>query len=302
MPELTMIFPPVSADGAAKTAPSSAAPARPSWRSGDVARGGERPLAAGRPAAGKASQDPTSRDELAEESTPRDPSGREFQQTQWSLVLRAGAASPDALRELCEAYRAPLQAFARRIEPDPERADNVVQGFLARILEQKVVGKADPARGRFRAFLRKALRNYAINVHNAETAEKRGGRASYDEPDFDALASEEPGADRLYDRAWARALLDRALARLRDEQMARPDKGAVFEALCERLEGEDDGATLSEAAERLGKTEGAVKLTLFRLRRRYFDLVRAEVAATVAQPEDVDAELDDLRAALRDDG
>lgn len=301
MPELTIIFAPVGADCADETSPP-AAPARSGRRGPAGARGSAGFPAAGRPAANATGEAPTNRGELAQDSTPADPGGREFQPTQWSLVLRAGAASPEALRELCEAYRAPLQAFARRIESDPDRADNVVQGFLARILEQKVVGKADPTRGRFRAFLRKALRNYAINVHDAETAEKRGGRASFDEPDFDALASEEPGADRLYDRAWARALLDRALARLRDEQRARPDRGAVFEELCERLEGEDDGATLVESARRLGKTEGAVKLSLFRLRRRYFDLVRAEVAATVAHPEDVDAELGDLRAALRDDG
>ena len=139
MPELTMIFAPVGADGADETALPSAAPARSSRRSADVARGSAGLPAAGRAAAGKAHLAPTSRDEPAQGTTPQDPSGREFQPTQWSLVLRAGAASPEALRELCEAYRAPLQAFARRIEPGTYRlvAGNKQIGWIYQDVEIK---------------------------------------------------------------------------------------------------------------------------------------------------------------------
>jgi RNA polymerase sigma factor (sigma-70 family) len=238
------------------------------------------------------------RAKVAPVPAPIKPSGGQFPTTIWTLVS-AGAASPAARRELCEAYHQPLLAFARRLEGDPQRADDLVQGFLTSILEQKVVAKADPARGRFRAFLRQALRNYASNVRRAEHAEKRGGKASFVEPAEGELASETLAADLLYDRAWARALLDRALARLRDQRRARPDSWAVFEALSDRLEGDDDGAPLLDVAAKLGMSEVAVKVSLFRLRRRYFDLVRAEVGATVGGPEDVDPELCSLRAALR---
>ncbi len=301
-PQLTLFLAPAGADWSNDTGPRSAVRPRSLRRSLAGADGSAEIPAVDRPPMDAADEASAVRAKLPRGARPMEPKGRGFDETKWSLVLRAGAAAPGALQELCRAYRAPLQAFALRIERDPERAEDVVQGFLTHVVEQNMIGAADPARGSFRAFLRKALRNYAINVDRAGKARKRGGEASFAEPDFDALVSDDPAADRLYDRAWARALLDRALARLRDEQRARPDKGAVFEALCERLEGDDDGATLLEAAKRLGKTEGALKLSLFRLRRRYFDLVRAEVAATVPGPEDVDPELRNLRSALRGDG
>jgi RNA polymerase sigma-70 factor (ECF subfamily) len=232
---------------------------------------------------------------------PMKPGGRDFPTTKWTLVC-AGAASPAALQELCADYHGPLLAFARRLELDPQRAEDLVQGFLIRILEQKVVDKADRAQGRFRTFLRQALRNHAINLHHAEKAEKRGGKVTFVEPAEGEIASEALAADRLYDRAWARALVDRALARLRDERRSLSGNPAVFEALADRLEGDDDGATLLEVASKLGMSEVAVKVALFRLRRRYFDLVRAEVGATVERPEDVDPELRSLRAALRGEG
>jgi RNA polymerase sigma factor (sigma-70 family) len=295
-PDPDPILAPFSAECADDTAPTSAVRQRSGTKSLAVERDRAETTAICRPAADVADEAPANRDKLVRRTTPMEARGRGFEKTKWSLVLRAGAASPEALRELCEAYRAPLQAFARRIEFDPERADDVVQGFLTRILEQKVVDKADPARGSFRSFLRQAMRNYAINVHRAEAR-----WASFDELDSDRHASKALAADRLFDQACARALVDRALARLRAEQRIRADKGAVFEALSERLEGDDDGTTLIEAARKLGKNEGALKVALFRLRRRYFDLVRAEAAPTVEHPEDIDAELRALRAALRGD-
>jgi RNA polymerase sigma-70 factor (ECF subfamily) len=227
-----------------------------------------------------------------------------FQETRWSLVLRASGdpteASRSALELLCRAYRAPLQAFARRIEADPSRAEDLVQDFLAHLMEPGALSAADPARGRFRTFLRSALRYHAINAHHARTAQKRGGGARFVDADPDQLAGSTPSLDRLYDRLWAQAVLDRALARLHDEQ-AQAGKGAMLDALRDRLEGDAGETPLRETAARLGMSEGAVKVALFRLRKRFADQVRAEVAETVAQPEDVEAELHELLEALRDD-
>lgn len=224
---------------------------------------------------------------------------RGFQNTRWSLVLRAagepGEASRAALDELCRAYRAPLLDFARYLVGDPERAEDLVHGFFAGQIEKLALGKsnvvssADPARGRFRAYLRSALRNYAHNVRKADTSASQGGGAPRADIDPGDLPSHTPLADRLFDQAWARALLDRALSRLAEEH-ARAGKGALFEALRDRLT-EDEGPPLREVAARLGTSEGAVKVALHRLRVRYGDVLRAEVAETVARPGDVDAEL-----------
>jgi RNA polymerase sigma factor (sigma-70 family) len=300
MPARSLLLPPpTDAEHTDDIGPMSAVRLRSTKaRSADKPASAE--LTTARPAADTSAGGSANQGNLGRVIPPMKPAGREFEKTKWSLVLRAGKASPDALKELCETYRAPLLAFARQIETNPVRAEDLVQGFLVRILEQKVVVNADPARGRFRAFLRTCLRNYAINLYHADDARMHHGMAGGDEPDFDERASTAPAADRLYDRAWARALLDRALVRLEHEQRSRIDRGAVFDALSDRLEGDDSAASLREAALKLGKSEGALKLSLFRLRRRYFDLVRAEVAATVAGPEDVDAELLELRCALRD--
>jgi RNA polymerase sigma-70 factor (ECF subfamily) len=219
------------------------------------------------------------------------------------LVLRAGGehtkASSKALDELCQAYREPLREFARRCrQPDPDRAEDLVQGFFLHLLERNGIGAADPARGQFRKFLQKALINYANNLYNAETAQKRDGRAHFVKTDPDELSSGAPSAEQLCDKMWADKAIKRGLARLREEQV-RIGRGALFEALREGLADDDDGPPLREVAAALGMSEGAVKVTRHRLRRRLVELVRAEVSETVAQPEDVDAELRHLRASKR---
>lgn len=288
------ILVPPGEDGDGEAAPRSAIKLRFNAKSLAAARSSAAIAAALRPAVNPGPEAAANRDKLAREPAPMATKDNEFPKTKWSLV-HAGAKSPEALNELCRIYRAPLEAFARRIEPDPTRAQDLVQSFLIRMLEQKVVRHADESRGRFRSYLCKALRNHAFNLHNLDNPAKRV------ELDFDTLTGDMPAADRLYNRAWARSLLDRALQRLRDEQRVKPDQGAVFDALYEWLDREDGGGTLLQAARKLGKSEGAVKLLLFRLRRRYYELVRAEVGVTVARPEDVDAELGELRAALRDE-
>lgn len=226
---------------------------------------------------------------------------RGFPETRWSLVLRAGGESTPATRramdELCRAYEAPLRQLACCLRRDPDGVDDLLQGFFLHLVEGKRLGSADSTRGQFRKFLQTALRNYANNVHDAETAQKRGGRARFVDADPDELSSKAPTPDELFDQKWADTVIKRVLERLGDEQ-ARIGKGALFEALRERL-ADDDGAPLRDVAAALGMSESAVKVALHRLRRHFAELMRAEVAETVARPEDVDAELRDLCASRR---
>lgn len=230
-------------------------------------------------------------------------------ETKWSQVLRAfgepSRSSRDAMEWLCETYRGPLLVFARSIEPDPERAEDLLQDFFKSLLEavagQRPNGFASASkdRGRFRAFLRTAFHNHARNARKKRLTCKAGGHAEHVDVDTHEVESDAPLSDRRYDRAWGQALLDRALARLAEEQ-TRAGKGALFEALRDRLT-DDEGAALRVVGERLGMNENAVKQSLHRLRIRYGAILRAEVAETVARPEDVNAELDHLRDAWRDD-
>lgn len=234
---------------------------------------------------------------------------RGFLSTRWSLVLRVRGkptpASRAALAELCAAYRAPLLTFARRLEADPQRAEDILQGFLANVVEQftqekpSVFSSADPARGRFRSYLCRALRNHAYNARDTATSQKAGGRARRIDADPDELASDDPGVDSMFDRAWARVLTDRAMARLAAGEV-KAGRGALFELLRGRLGGDEEGAPLREVGDRLGVAEGTVKRALHDLRKRYGKALRAEVAETVARPEDVDAELRHLLSSFRD--
>jgi RNA polymerase sigma-70 factor (ECF subfamily) len=201
---------------------------------------------------------------------------------------------------LCATYRGPLLAFARSIEPDPARADDLLQGFFASLLERPdAFASVSKDRGRFRAFLRTAFHNHARNARKKDLAWKAGGRAAHVDVDTHEVECDAPLSDRLYDRTWGQTLLDRALARLAEEQ-TRAGKGALFEALRERLT-DEDGAALREVGERFGMKENAVKQSLHRLRIRYGAILRAEIAETVARPEDVEAELAHLREAWRED-
>jgi len=226
---------------------------------------------------------------------------RGFPATRWSLVVRAGGestlASRKAMDELWRAYQDPLRDFARRLCPDPDRLNDLLQGFFLHLLEHNRLGAADSTRGQFRSFLRTALRNYAKNVYDAETAQKRGGGAHYIDMDPDQLSSGAPASDQLYDKEWAHTVIKRALAQLGDEQ-ARNGKAALFEALRQKL-ADEDGTPYREVAAALGMNEGSVRVALHRLVRRAADFIRAEVAETVARPDDVDVELRELRAALR---
>jgi RNA polymerase sigma-70 factor (ECF subfamily) len=230
-----------------------------------------------------------------------------FHTTRWSVVTRAGGDSAQAraaLESLCEGYWYPLYAFARRRGLDHHAAQDAVQAFFARLIETQGLQAADRARGRFRSFLLAALSHFLANAWDRERALKRGGeqrRLSIDaaqaEGRYASELSTEDTPERLFERQWARALLARALA-AQEAEWTRAGRGALFLRLKPYLTADGSEATQAEIARDLAMTENAVRIALHRLRRRYGELVRLEVAETVDDPADVERELDDLFQAL----
>ncbi len=234
--------------------------------------------------------------------------GQDFATTHWSVVLLAcdsqAPGARDALEKLCCAYWYPLYAFVRRQGYGPEEAKDLTQEFFARFLEKKWVAEADPTRGRLRSFLLAALKNFLANEWNHAHRLKRGGGCEFIA--LDAATAEERYAlepsdpvtpDLLYDRRWALTLLARAQDRL-GKEMTASGLRERFEALEPTLVGDRTGLPYQELATRFRLTETAIKSAVLRLRRRFRDLLREEVAQTIGDVKDVDAELASLFAAL----
>jgi RNA polymerase sigma-70 factor (ECF subfamily) len=230
-----------------------------------------------------------------------------FHTTRWSIVLSAGQRgqpeSDRALAVLCETYWFPLYAEARRRGLSAEDAGDRVQGFFARLLEKNDLSAADRARGRFRSFLLASFGHYLSNQRDLERARKRGGgRAvvSLDPVQGESRYGNEPAheqtPERVFDRRWALALIDRALGRL-CEEYTRSGKSLLFETLKPALAG-DRASSYVELAAKLGVTEGAIKTAVHRLRGRCASLIRDEVAQTVSSEEQIEDELAHLFAAL----
>jgi len=241
--------------------------------------------------------------------TAADLHGRRFATTRWSVVCAAGredTAARAALASLCETYWYPLYAFLRRRGCSREESEDVTQAFFARLLERGWVRSADRDRGRFRTFLLTALARFLSKERDKERAEKRGGGRAKLSLDFEAGESryrlepvEEGTPDRLFERRWAMTVLDRVLERLEEEHADDPAKTAKFAALKPLMTASDAAAPYAEVAVKLGMSEGAVKVAVHRLRKRYKELLRDEVAQTVSDAGGVELELADLRAALR---
>jgi RNA polymerase sigma factor (sigma-70 family) len=231
-----------------------------------------------------------------------------FPTTRWSLVLQAGdrnaPLAQESLAELCGAYWYPLYAFIRRRGHDPEQARDLTQDFFAKALEKGLLGQADPARGKFRSFLRAVCSNFLANQRDWEHAKKRGGgRAllTIDPVDAEGRYALELAdgltPERIFDRSWALTLLTRVLDRL-GREYDEAGKAATFEALRDLLTGDPNETSYAAVASRLSTSEGAARVAAHRLRRRYGELLRQEIAATLAEPGDVDDEIRDLFAAL----
>ena len=237
---------------------------------------------------------------------------RRFTTTRWSIVLAAGAGASSgsggaeaALATLCEMYWYPLYAYLRSHGRSPEDAQDLTQSFFARLLEKNVIQHADPARGRFRAFLLTSLKNFAANERDRAQASKRGGDVIRVSLEFDAaedrLQLEIPTDDtpeRVFDRRWALTLLDRVFAELQAEAV-RGQKERQFEALKPYLTGDAPQLSYAQTGEQLEMSEGAIKVAVHRLRRRFRDLVRDEIAQTVASTDEIDDELRHLWSAVR---
>jgi RNA polymerase sigma factor (sigma-70 family) len=235
-------------------------------------------------------------------------SGVAFVTTHWSVVLAAqgrSAAAQAALETLCRNYWRPLYWFVRRQGSGPEEAQDLTQAFFALLLERRDLDAVREEKGRLRSYLLVSLKHFLANERHRAMAIKRGeGRSllSLEELQADERADLEPAdrlsADKIYERRWALTVLDKVLARLDDEYRA-----AGNEALCARLKellGDEPGrASQAEIAADLEMTENALKQAFHRFRQRYRQLLREEIAHTVATPSDIEDELRHLIAVLR---
>jgi RNA polymerase sigma-70 factor (ECF subfamily) len=227
--------------------------------------------------------------------------GGAFATTLWSVVAAAGqgtdSAAQPALEQLCQSYWYPLYAHVRRRGYSREDAEDLTQAFFARLLTHQSLRVADPSRGRFRCFLLAALNHFLSNEWDKARAQKRGGdrnHFSFDtatgEQLYDREASRELNAEELYERAWALHFLDQVRQRLRDTY-AEAGKADRFDALERFLPGEESPPSYAQAAAQLCVPEGTLKAEVHRLKRQYGELLREEVAHTVASPEQIDDEL-----------
>jgi RNA polymerase sigma factor (sigma-70 family) len=235
--------------------------------------------------------------------------GARFATTRWSVVLAASGGTSsavvhEALTTLCEIYWYPLYAFLRSRGHRAEDAQDLTQAFFARLLEKQTIRSADPARGRFRSFLLVSLKNFTANERDRGRAEKRGGGepiASLEIETAEGRFQLEPPTDetpeRVFDRRWALTLLERVMLRLRAE-MARRDHSPQFDALKAYLTGDQPQLTYAESASELGTSEGAVKVAVHRLRKRFRELVRDEIAQTVSSADEVEDELRHLWSSV----
>jgi RNA polymerase sigma factor (sigma-70 family) len=231
-----------------------------------------------------------------------------FPTTHWSRVVTAASRDApearEALSSLCQAYWYPIYAYVRHRGHTPEQAQDLTQDFFAYILENDLIAKADPTRGRFRAFLRTVCARQLAERRDRQNAAKRGGGRSplpIDPCDAERRYALEPAheltPERIFDRTWALTLLCRVVERLRREydDAGRSDR---FDELLAILTRDPASDPYAEIALRLGTTEGNVRVAIHRLRRRYALLLREEIAATVGDEAQIDGEIRALFSAL----
>lgn len=239
-----------------------------------------------------------------------------FATTRWTLVLRArgeGAEARLALSELCEAYWMPVFRFLRREGRTEDAAREFTQEFFARLLASSGVEGADPGRGRFRSYLLGAVKHFLADVREREGRLKRGAGVCHESLEELGTDTDVPGKggepgvegevadDRVFDRAWALAVMERALRGL-EAELGAAGKSRQFEVLKGWLAGDGTGLSQAEAARRLGMSEGAVKVAIHRLRKRFGEGVRQELAQTLAPGADAEEELRYLVEVLADAG
>jgi RNA polymerase sigma factor (sigma-70 family) len=234
------------------------------------------------------------------------PGSPQFPTTRWTLVVSAGA--PDrkearsALVSLCEGYWYPLYAYLRRRGYPADQAQDLTQDFFMRVLEGRYLDRADPEKGRFRSFLLTSLKFFVADEEDRHRAHKRGGGAvlplefSSGEERYQCEPGHDETPERIFERRWALSVLDRVVERLRNE-FVRHGRPEHFERLKVFLLGHSDAPYAALAGE-MNTSEGALKVAIHRLRKRYRELLRQEIADTVADPAEVESELRFLAAVL----
>ncbi|MHC1764793.1 MAG: RNA polymerase sigma factor [Verrucomicrobiia bacterium] len=241
---------------------------------------------------------------------PGAPSAPLFTTTHWSVVLAArpgdSSKAAEALERLCRTYWYPLYAYVRRHGYSPEDAQDLTQEFFARLLAKDYLAAVQPAKGKFRWFLLSALKRFLVNARERAMARKRGGGRApvpFDgekaEDRYRLEAADHLSPDKLFDRAWAANQIDAAY-RCLEEECALEGKRALLERLKVILSGDREVQTYAEIGADLGLTEGAMKVAVHRLRRRYRELLREQVAQTVPDGRALEEELRDLLAVFAD--
>lgn len=228
-----------------------------------------------------------------------------FPTTRWTLLAQAtlhgDESGREALARMCEGYRRPVEMFLAAQGYAAQEQEDLTQEFFLRWLQSRAWKRADRLRGRFRNFMLGAVRHLMAHVAERQAAMKRGGgivEVSLDDEDFDVeLPAPDSQAVHAFDHAWALALITNTITALRSEQEAR-GKAAEFEVLRQFLPGSDVPPSLEAAAARLGLQLAACKSALHRLRERFRELLRTEVARTVSAPHEVEEELQYLRTLL----
>jgi RNA polymerase sigma-70 factor (ECF subfamily) len=235
--------------------------------------------------------------------------GTWFDTTQWSLVLAAGdrehPAQREALATLCKDYWSPIYAYIRRLGHDADSSRDLTQGFFARLLEKDYLASARQERGRFRSFLLASVKHYLSHERDRERAQKRGGGVvplpldrETAERQYQRIRSKDAGPDRIFEKRWAVAILEKALTLLRQE-MERDGQAERFRQLSGTLTGETIEGGYRQAAEALELSEQTIKVAVHRMRRRFSGLVREEVERTVDDPSEVDEEIRYLFSTIR---
>ena len=234
--------------------------------------------------------------------------GDRFATTHWTVVLAAGRRhtpqSDGALEELCRAYWFPLYAYVRRRGHNKEDAEDLVQAFFARLLAKNFLAGLDSEKGKFRAFLLASLKHFLANEWDKSQTQKRGGGRPHFSLDwqtadtkFQVAATNAPSPDQIFDREWALALLAKVIGRL-EKECAADGKAALFAQLKMFLTAGKGEAAQRDVADALGLEEGAVRVAVHRLRKRYRILLREEIAQTLANAADVDEEMRSLFGAF----
>ncbi len=235
-------------------------------------------------------------------------SAARFATTHWSVVLAAsqGAASGsrEALEKLCGTYWQPVYAYLRRKGYGTSEAQDLTQGFFARFLEKNYLENVAPEKGKFRSYLLGAVKHFVSNERDRAQAKKRGGGRRFIPLDVAGAESrcgiepsDELTPEKIFDKCWALALLDHVLSRL-EEEAVRAGTGKSFDHLKVFLTGEKGAPSYRETAKELNMTEGAVKVAVHRMRRRYRDILKEEVVGTVAGPEEAEDEIRYLLSAV----